>query len=115
MDIKEMVQDILLEIGGNPSTKGFQFIVDSILTIDKNPEIQYSVLQLYEIVAQKNNTKSANVERNIRYAKDEILTKGNLENLENYFHYIDDKFSNSKFLATLYLKINRKRRVFNAN
>lgn len=109
-DINTVAEDVLLEIGGNPANKGFMYIVSAMETIDGNPEIQYCVTKLYETIGKQYSVNPINVERCIRYAKEEILSKGTLEDLNKYFMFASEKCYNGKFLVTLYLKINQKMR-----
>ena len=109
-DIKTVAEDVLLEIGGNPTNRGFMYIVSAMQAIDENPELQYCIGDLYAEVAKRHNKKSTIVERGIRHEKEEIFTFGNLKALDKYHLYVREKCPNGKFLATLYLKINWKMR-----
>ena len=106
--VKILTENLLLEIGANPSLKGFEYIVDAIQELQQRPCLKYHMMTLYEIVAEKHNCKRENVERAIRSAKDIVLTRGNLENLYKYFPSISEKFNNANFLCTLNLYIERK-------
>lgn len=106
-NIRTMTEDILLEIGGDPSYNGFGYIVEAMELIDENPSYKYQITDLYKVIAKKRNSTHTAVERAIRYAKETILTKGDLENVEKYFPSIQGKFSNAKFLMVFHLKIKR--------
>ena len=106
--VKILTEDLLLEIGANPSLKGFEYIVDAIQKLQQRPCLKYHMMALYEIVAEKHNCKKGNVERAIRSTKEIVLTRGNLENIYKYFPSMNEKFNNANFLCTLNLYISRK-------
>ena len=102
-DIKTVAEDVLLEIGGNPTNKGFAYIVSAMQAIDENPELQYCIGDLYAEIAKRHNKKSTMVERCIRHEREEILTFGNLKALDKYHLYGREKYPNGMFLTILYL------------
>lgn len=107
-DIKTVAEDVLLEIGGNPANKGFVHIVSAMQVINENPELRFNTGDLYVAVAKKHNVKMSLIERNIRTERENILFRGNSEGLRKYSMPIKESCPNGKFLATLYLAVNRK-------
>lgn len=107
-DIRTITENILLEIGANPSLRGFEYTVDAIQELQQRPCLKYHTMALYDIVAEKHNCKRENVERAIRTTKEIVLTRGNLENIYKYFPTMNEKFNNANFLCTLNLHIGRE-------
>lgn len=109
-NIRTLTENALLELGGNPTNQGFLYIVDALEIIESDIEKQYHLMELYADIARKYRTKALIVERCIRYQKDEILYSCNSKILEQYFCSTRQKFSNGKFISTLYLRIDQQKR-----
>lgn len=107
-DIKTVAEDVLLEIGGNPANKGFMYIVSAMQAIDEKSELQFKIGDLYVALAKEHSEKPSLIERCIRSERENILFRGDSEGLKKYSIPTKENCPNGKFLATLYLKINRK-------
>lgn len=96
--MKEKIENILIKNNFNPSLKGFNYIVSSILYMFENnitPSEIKLCKELYAEIAKKHNTSPSSVDRCIRGSVYES-------------HYKDAQEltpSNSKFLGILYYLI----------
>ena len=78
------VEKKLLEIGMPASCKGFGYIVDAVMVLH-NPEWKCDkMMAIYQTMASKNKTSSANVEHCMRTAFATSRNEGG-ENIEKYF------------------------------
>lgn len=106
-DIRTITENILLEIGANPKCKGFAYTVTAMEVMNEDIECVNYLTRLYTEIACRHKTTYIRVERSIRYIKEKIAVSGNLKNIDKYFPAIGMKFTNSEFLGTLYIKINK--------
>ena len=101
--MQDEIVDILLRAGIPASTKGFTYIHDALELMDRDSYyFSGKVCALYAKIAKQNGANSSQVERAIRYAFEEALTRGNLESVEHYLDPINTRNSNE--LKVLFLR-----------
>lgn len=105
---RQAVSDILLQLGMDPSLRGFGYIVTSVEILLQNPEAIHSIMDtLYPDVAKKHNTTGSRVERSIRHALDQIWRIENSETFKILLNVDIEKqdkpLKNSRFLALMYM------------
>lgn len=75
--MQDEIVDILLRAGIPASTKGFTYIHDALELMDRDSYyFSGKVCALYAKIAKQNGANSSQVERAIRYAFEEALTRG---------------------------------------
>ena len=101
--MQDEIVDILLRAGIPASTKGFTYIHDALELMDRDSYyFSGKVCALYAKIAKQNGANSSQVERAIRYAFEEALTRGNLESVEHYLDPVNTQSSNQ--LKVLFLR-----------
>ena len=117
IDLKDMVTEIIHEVGVPAHIKGYQYLRYAIILAVKDMEIINAVTKvLYPAVADHFGTTPSRVERAIRHAIEVAWDRGDLETLQRYFGYTvsnaKGKPTNSEFIAMiadrLTLEIKRK-------
>lgn len=117
LDLKDMVTEIIHEVGVPAHIKGYQYLRYAIVLTVKDMEIINAVTKvLYPAVAERFTTTPSRVERAIRHAIEVAWDRGDLETLQKYFGYTVNgakgKPTNSEFIAMiadrLTLEIKRK-------
>ena len=83
--IKRYIYDLLIKLGFNVSSNGFNLWYEAIMLYDKNVKMMY----IYEKLAQKNNMSYTAVERQLRYSIKKIIS--NIQKYYNYYQNIDNK------------------------
>ena len=63
---KERVKKVLNQLGLKINVRGYRYLVDAVLLKNRYPGI--STMEIYETVAEQNNTSTRAVERAIRHA-----------------------------------------------
>ena len=102
--MQDEIVDILLRAGIPASTKGFTYIHDALELMDRDSYyFSGKVCALYAKIAKQNGANSSQVERAIRYAFEEALTRGNLESVEHYLDPINTRNSNVHRYTTRFL------------
>lgn len=100
---KKKIENTLLKLGIPASIKGFQYILDAIMVIEKSGLISVTK-QLYPEIAEINKTTSNRVERSIRHAFEIVRSKRvNPEIIEHYIGFSNT--SNANSLVMLHLRI----------
>ena len=104
--LKNMVTDVIHEIGVPAHIKGYQYLREAIMiAIDDMDVINAVTKVLYPEVAKRFNTTASRVERAIRYAIEVAWDRGDLETLQKYFGYTvsnsKGKPTNSEFIAMI--------------
>lgn len=73
---KERVVNVLLELGVDPSVRGFGDIVEAEMLLLEKPDMIHAITkELYPEVAKRNKSTAARVERNIRLAKEKAMNE----------------------------------------
>ena len=103
--------DVLVELGMDPSIKGFTYIVTALKKLKEDPELINNIVGgLYVEIGKEHNATGSQVERCIRHAVEKIWVKKNKEKLYYYLktNYEDNKrpITNSRFLALCNIYIN---------
>ena len=98
---RNFVEQKLLELGFPARIKGFTYIADVIMLIDENNSYDIKMMWLYHVIAKKNGTVYANVERAIRSAF-ETVRKHNI-NSEKIQHYMGLETQNKNSLFQMHM------------
>lgn len=102
MITRELVETALLNMGMPANLRGFGYIIDSILLMDK--DINVKITYLYFKVAQMNNTSAQRVERAIRHAFEVVRgCRGDYDIVQHYIGFIN--CSNSASLSMLLMRV----------
>ena len=104
--LKNMVTDIIHEIGVPAHIKGYQYLREAILIAVEDMDVINAVTQvLYPEVARRFSTTPSRVERAIRHAIEVAWDRGDLETLQKFFGYTvsntKGKPTNSEFIAMI--------------
>ncbi|KAF5069434.1 Stage 0 sporulation protein A [anaerobic digester metagenome] len=104
--LKNMVTDIIHEIGVPAHIKGYQYLREAILIAVEDMDVINAVTKvLYPEVAQRFSTTPSRVERAIRHAIEVAWDRGDLETLQKFFGYTvsntKGKPTNSEFIAMI--------------
>lgn len=106
VNLKNMVTDIIHEIGVPAHIKGYQYLREAIMIAVEDMEVINAVTKiLYPEVAKRFNTTPSRVERAIRHAIEVAWDRGDLETLQKFFGYTvsntKGKPTNSEFIAMI--------------
>lgn len=101
--MRRKIEDILIKIGIPVSVVGFDYITDAVLLISNNP--RGKMMEIYEEIANKYNTKFSRVERSIRHAFS-IARKS--ENVDTVSHYIGTSRKSKDSLYQLKMMVERE-------
>ena len=104
--LKNMVTDVIHEIGVPAHIKGYQYLREAIMiAVDDMDVINAVTKVLYPEVAKRFNTTASRVERAIRHAIEVAWDRGDLVTLQKYFGYTvsnaKGKPTNSEFIAMI--------------
>ena len=104
--LKNMVTDIIHEIGVPAHIKGYQYLREAILIAVEDMDVINAVTKvLYPEVARRFSTSPSRVERAIRHAIEVAWDRGDLETLQKFFGYTvsntKGKPTNSEFIAMI--------------
>ena len=104
--LKNMVTDIIHEIGVPAHIKGYQYLREAILIAVEDMDVINAVTKvLYPEVARRFSTTPSRVERAIRHAIEVAWDRGDLETLQKFFGYTvsntKGKPTNSEFIAKI--------------
>jgi len=106
---EDLVTCELRDFGVPMHIKGYQYILDSVLIVLKDPATLGKVTKaIYPPIAQLHDTTPSRVERSIRNAIDLTFARGNLNCLRKYYkldEQPDRKITNSEFIAVIAEKI----------
>ena len=105
-NLKNMVMDIIHEIGVPAHIKGYQYLREAILIAVEDMDVINAVTKvLYPEVARRFSTTPSRVERAIRHAIEVAWDRGDLETLQKFFGYTvsntKGKPTNSEFIAMI--------------
>lgn len=104
--IREKAEKILPAIGIDMHLKGAQYIVYIMELFEEGWEWKtVKTMILYEKVAMKYKVTCGAVERSIRYAFGEALSRGNLKMLSKYLDTTETQ--NRKLLENLYMNLSK--------
>ena len=106
VDLKNMVTEIIHEIGVPAHIKGYQYLREAIMITVEDMDVINAVTKvLYPEVARRFSTTASRVERAIRHAIEVAWDRGDLETLQKFFGYtvsnIKGKPTNSEFIAMI--------------
>jgi len=106
----ELAKHMLEDLRFSFAMKGTQYVLEALELAARRPELGSSLrCRLYPYLAQKHQTTSACVERNIRYAIEAAWNRCNPQTAEHYFGYTTDpdkgKPTNRELITTLALQI----------
>ena len=104
--LKNMVTNVIHEIGVPAHIKGYQYLREAIMiAVDDMDVINAVTKVLYPEVAKRFGTTASRVERAIRHAIEVAWARGDLETLQKYFGYTvsnsKGKPTNSEFIAMI--------------
>ena len=104
--LKNMVTNVIHEIGVPAHIKGYQYLREAIMiAVDDMDVINAVTKVLYPEVAKRFGTTASRVERAIRHAIEVAWDRGDLETLQKYFGYTvsnsKGKPTNSEFIAMI--------------
>lgn len=113
--LKDCAEDILLEIGIQPSLVGFNQLVEAlVLCCEDDSYLRDITSRLYPDVAKKLNTTAFKAERGIRHAIENLFQRSDIELLEQYFGNSVDirkgRPTNSEFIARMRIEVMRRMR-----
>ena len=105
-NLKNMVTDIIHEIGVPAHIKGYQYLREAILIAVEDMDVINAVTKvLYPEVARRFSTTPSRVERAICHAIEVAWDRGDLETLQKFFGYTvsntKGKPTNSEFIAMI--------------
>ena len=102
--MKQKTINILLEMGMPANIKGFSYITDAMILFNDDMKFYHGkTMDLYNKIAEKNDTTSSRVERAIRHAFTTVLTKGDSQVVYKYLP--QNNTTNSNLLHVLYLNL----------
>lgn len=107
--MRNKAMNALIEMGVPAGSKGFKYITDVMFLFEKNKcWREYKLMAIYHEVAKMNNTTASGVERAIRYAFSNVITKGYLETVEKYLTLTLNKPTNGRLLAVFYIRLSQE-------
>jgi two-component system response regulator (stage 0 sporulation protein A) len=115
-ELKNMVTNIIHEIGVPAHIKGYQYLREAIMIAVEDMDVINAVTKvLYPEVARRFSTTPSRVERAIRHAIEVAWDRGDLETLQKFFGYtvsnIKGKPTNSEFIAMIADRLVLERRA----
>lgn len=102
--MKEKTIKALIEMGMNAELNGFSYIVDAMRVFESDGDTSVKTIELYQKLADMNNSTISRVERCIRHAFQTVLIKGNPDAVEKYL-MPRGQFTNGHLLHVLYLRL----------
>ena len=113
VNIEEVIDSILTEIGMPCHLIGYNYIVYAIKIAIENPDVLDSIVfGLYPTVATKYDTAASRVERGIRHAIERTWDRADLDVIKKYFgntiSSTKGKPTNSEFIARVTNIVNRR-------
>ena len=106
MEINKRVTEILRELNVSPANKGYRYLRQAIVMCSENGNLLRNITKgVYTEIAKKESDTPSCVERSIRHAIEESLTKPNIDALAKYisprFKDVLYKPKNSEYIAAL--------------
>lgn len=86
---RELIEDVLVELGLSPAMKGFRYICDIVELILEVDMSDQKAVAIYDDIAKRNNDNWKNVERAIRYSLTLIKNKNSEEKVKAFFGRCD--------------------------
>ena len=104
--LKNMVTDVIHEIGVPAHIKGYQYLREAIIIAVNDMDVINAITKvLYPQVAKTFQTTPSRVERAIRHAIEVAWDRGDLDTLQRFFGYTvsntKGKPTNSEFIALI--------------
>lgn len=96
LDIENVLDELRIPL----NIKGYQYLIDAVITLDENEKIK--VTDLYQIVAEKQKTTKSRVERAIRHSY-----QRDVEPIKKYFNF-DCKLTNHLLICAIQREVKRK-------
>ncbi len=104
---RKYVEKVLLKMGVPAKIKGFQYIVDAVILLDKDEWQEPKYTALYYSIGEMNQSTASRIERAIRHAfKIARSGRGNDEAVEHYIGFTHCE--NSSSLASLHRVIRQE-------
>lgn len=105
--IKRKIRSILLDIGFSVKEKGYEYLVESLWIVYKDPcKLKRLSKELYIDVAKKMGTKGTYVEKNIKRSIEDAFEFTNINQVAKYFgnnpELIKKAPTNATFLYAMY-------------
>ena len=109
---KKRIEEELVNLGFKITSKGAIYLVDAIYYVAfETKSVNDTIKTIYEVVAQKQYTKSANVEKSIRDSIERVWNKTDEKILERYYPYEISKDSgcptNKEFVFNMAKRFDR--------
>lgn len=98
---RKQIHGILLEMGIMPSMLGFEYVTEAVILILEGRK-HYKIAEVYKILADRFNTSTVRIERNIRTIFKEKL---NYELPEVKKYLLKPNLGNGEYLYLFALKI----------
>lgn len=118
---RSFIRDVLMELGLDPSTKGFCMVIDAELYISEHPDSMPAITkEIYPYVAKIHGSTVPRVERNIRYTKKQALNRdvhyrtAKMLKVENAMYHKGD-ITNGHFLAALMVYLQKREEMEKEN
>ncbi len=110
MDLRKYIAKNLVYLGISPKMKGYDYLKEAVCLCYMDDTMSRNLTKkLYPTIAEKFNTKSCDVERNIRSAIESAYRNGGLLNLNTYFNVIiytqDRRLTNGEFIGIVLEKV----------
>lgn len=110
--INSVTQAILRDLGAPLHIRGYQYTIAAVLFMVANPSVRLSMtaaMGVYPIVAEAFDSTGYRVERSIRYLKECILLRSDLEAVNSIFGNLANPntglITNQSFLIALKLEV----------
>ena len=109
---RKYVEDVLLKMGIPANIKGFQYITDAVMLLDKKEWCNPKYTALYYTIGKMNGSTATRTERAIRHAFSVARScKGDYELVDHYIGFINCE--NSSSIASLYRTIKYETDIVN--
>lgn len=103
--MENKIINTLLELGIPANIKGFGYIIDALCVLDTDRKIR--ICELYQKIADKNDSTKSRVERAIRHAFSIMFKKDDKKDIvKKYFD--TSNHSNGNLLLTFYIRIKQE-------
>lgn len=111
----ERIEDKLLALGIKPNISGFRYLVDAVeIWAERNGDLSITK-ELYPQIAVKRGTTGSRVERAIRHAIETAADCCSFEDMASILGTTTNmnkgKLTNSEFISTLALLVEREERM----
>lgn len=103
---KERIENALIEMGAEANTKGFSYITQAILFMEKETQNPIKLEILYEMIGKSFRASPGSVERAIRHCFKMVRHRDGCGAVKHYIGYVN--CGNSASLSQLLLMIKRE-------